>query len=189
MKRVFIVHGWSGYPEEGWFPWLKNELEQKSFSVSVPQMPDADEPDIEKWVKHLTSVVGKPDPNTFLVGHSIGCQTILRYLETLPSAEKIGGVILVAGFFTLTNMEKDELEIAEPWLETPIDYAKVLINTNNITAIFSDNDQYVPLENAALFETRLHPKIIIQKNQGHFSGSNGITELPVVIDELESWTA
>jgi hypothetical protein len=27
-KRVFIIHGWEGYPEEGWFPWLKKELEK-----------------------------------------------------------------------------------------------------------------------------------------------------------------
>ena len=29
MKRVFIIHGWDGYPEEGWFPWLKEELEKE----------------------------------------------------------------------------------------------------------------------------------------------------------------
>ena len=25
-KRVFIVHGWGGHPDEGWFPWLSSEL-------------------------------------------------------------------------------------------------------------------------------------------------------------------
>ena len=29
MKKVFIIHGWEGYPEEGWFPWLKKELESR----------------------------------------------------------------------------------------------------------------------------------------------------------------
>ena len=29
MKRAFIIHGWDGYPAEGWFPWLKRELEKK----------------------------------------------------------------------------------------------------------------------------------------------------------------
>ena len=32
-KRVFIVHGWDGYPEEVWFPWLKKELEAKGFEA------------------------------------------------------------------------------------------------------------------------------------------------------------
>lgn len=46
MKRVFIIHGWEGYPEEGWFPWLKKELEEKSFAVQVLVMPDTDKPQI-----------------------------------------------------------------------------------------------------------------------------------------------
>ena len=126
-KRAFIIHGWDGYPEEGWFPWLKKELENKEFEAIVPQMPDADAPEIGKWVQHLSNVVGTPDGQTFFVGHSIGCQTILRYLETLPSDAAVGGVVFVAGFFTLTNMEDDEVQaIAKPWLTRPIDYQKVL---------------------------------------------------------------
>ena len=33
MKRVYIIHGWEGYPEEGWFPWLKKELEDRGFDA------------------------------------------------------------------------------------------------------------------------------------------------------------
>lgn len=188
-KRVIIVHGWDGYPEEGWFPWLKRELERKGFEVHVPQMPDADAPNIDKWVRHLSGIVDIHNNQTFFVGHSIGCQAILRYLETLPLDAKIGGVVLVAGFFTLTNMEDDAVRaIAEPWLHRPIDYQRILSVCDRMTAIFSDDDMYVPLENAEFFEKRLHPKIIIQKNQGHFSGSNGIEELPIVLTELLKWS-
>ena len=35
MKRVFIIHGWEGHPENAWFPWLKKELEQKRVSQEV----------------------------------------------------------------------------------------------------------------------------------------------------------
>jgi len=50
MKRVIIVHGWYGYPHEGWFPWLKKVLEDKGYSVEVPEMPDTDHPKIDEWV-------------------------------------------------------------------------------------------------------------------------------------------
>lgn len=123
QKRAFIIHGWDGYPEEGWFPWLKKELEKKGFVVSVPAMPEPGEPNIEAWVSHLAHIVGNVDENTFFVGHSIGCQAILRYLETLPENIKVGGAVFVAGFFTLTNVDSsEEKEIAKPWLETPIDF-------------------------------------------------------------------
>lgn len=26
MNRCIVVHGWEGYPEAGWFPWLAREL-------------------------------------------------------------------------------------------------------------------------------------------------------------------
>jgi len=40
QKRVFIIHGWDGYPEEGIFPWLKTELQNRSFMVFIPSMPN-----------------------------------------------------------------------------------------------------------------------------------------------------
>src|SRR3989338_7241510 len=95
MKRIFIVHGWDGYPEEGWFPWLKKELEAKGFEVQVPQLPQADAPRIYNWVPALTKTVGVPDKQTFFVGHSMGCQTIARYLETLPEGVQVGGAVFV----------------------------------------------------------------------------------------------
>jgi uncharacterized protein len=98
-KRVFIVHGWDGYPEEGWFPWLKGELEAREFEVFVPQLPDPGNPRIYKWVPKLKEVVGDADEETYFVGHSMGCQTIARFLENLPQDLKVGGAVFIAGFF------------------------------------------------------------------------------------------
>ena len=184
-KRVFIIHGWGGYPEEGWLPWLKQELEGKGFQVEVPSMPNTDNPKIDVWVPFLKDKVGTPDQETFLVGHSIGCQTILRYLESLPEGAKVGGAVLVAGFVHLAKLdETEEQEIAKPWLETPIQWEKILTHTNNFAAIFSDNDPFVPLDDSKIFESKLGAKIIVQSEKGHFSGSDNINELPVALEEL-----
>lgn len=77
-KRVFLIHGWEGYPEEGWRLWLKKELEQRGFKVIMPAMPDTATPTMEKWVPFLTQIVGNPDEQTYFIGHSLGCITILR---------------------------------------------------------------------------------------------------------------
>ncbi len=98
-KRVFIIHGWGGSPEEAIHNWLKKSLEKKGFSVFVPEMPDTENPVIEKWVTHLGKIAKNPDKDTYFIGHSIGCQTILRYLENISS--KLGGVILVAPWMHL----------------------------------------------------------------------------------------
>ncbi len=187
-KRVFIIHGWEGYPEEGWFPWLKKELEQRDFEVFVPQMPDADNPRIEKWVPALAEAVGTPDKDTYFVGHSMGNQAIARYLESLPEGVKVGGAVFVAGFFKkLTNLEDEEetRETMRHWLESPINLNKVKSHLNKSMAIFSDNDLYVPLDNQDDFRDKLGSQIIIEHQKGHFSGpSDNITELPIVLESI-----
>lgn len=185
QKRVFIIHGWDGYPEEGWFPWLRRELEENKFTVFIPAMPNPEAPEINGWINHLSDIVGDPDENTFFVGHSIGCQTILRYLEKLPVDKKIGGAVFVAGWFTLMNLQTDdEIRTAKPWIEEKIDFNKIKTHTNKFIAIFSDDDDVVPLENKKLFEDNLSAETSIENSKGHFSGSDGITKIQSVLDAI-----
>ncbi|MDO8565798.1 MAG: alpha/beta hydrolase [Candidatus Moranbacteria bacterium] len=187
MKRIFIVHGWAGYPEEGWFPWLKKELETRGFIVVVPQLPDPENPRIEGWVAQLAETVGVPDKDCFFVGHSIGCPTIAHYLESLPDGVTVGGAVFVAGFFRkLTNLEGDAAtqETAKLWLEAPLDLEKVKSHLAKSVAIFSDNDPYVPLDNQDDFCDKLGSEIIVEHKQGHFSGSTGTTALPIALESV-----
>ena len=182
-KKVFIIHGWDGSPENCWFPWLKNELEKKDFVVQVPPMPHPENPTIEDWVACLSGIVGKSDKNTYLVGHSIGCQTILRYIEKL--SRPVGGVVCVAGFFRLLHLATDEeKEIAKPWLETPMNYEKIKRQAKKIIAIFSDNDPDVDLDEKELFEEYLGAKTIVEHQKGHFSDDFGIKELPSALNSI-----
>lgn len=190
-KRVYIIHGWEGYPEENWFPWLKRELENQGFEAHVPQMPDADSPRIKKWIPVITQIVNNPDKNTYFVGHSIGCQAVARYLETLSDDIKVGGAIFVAGFFKrLTGLgeEPDYEAVEKDWIKTPINLEKIKNNLGKSVAIFSDDDPYVPLDNQDDFRDKLGSKIIIQHKMNHFSGNWGVTELPIVLKELLKMT-
>ena len=189
-KRVFIVHGWGGYQEEGWFPWLKRELETRGFQVFIPQLPDADKPRIEKWIPALVSAVGVADVDTYFVGHSMGCQAIARYVENLD--QKIGGAVLVAGFFKrLTGLE-DDADVQETdrhWLTRPLDFEKVKAHLGKSIAIFSDNDPWVPLDNQDDFRDKLRSKIVIEHAKRHFSGSDGVKELPAALRAVEEITS
>ncbi|MBI4020183.1 MAG: serine hydrolase family protein [Candidatus Aenigmarchaeota archaeon] len=181
-KRAFIIHQWCGSPGSDWYPWLKKELEKRGFAAEIPAMPEPESPDIAKWVGFIGKSVGKADRETYFVGHSIGCQAILRYLET---GGHIGGAVFVAGWFTLTREAmptRAEKAIANPWIRTPIDFRKVRQATGNFAAIFSGNDPYVPLENASMFRERLGAKIIIQAGKGHFTKEDGITKVPAALE-------
>ena len=154
----------------------------------MPQLPEAGSPRIHNWVQKLSEVVGIADENTYFVGHSMGCQTIARYLETLPEGVKIGGAIFVAGFFKrLTGLEDDpDVQKTEKhWLDAPLNLAKVKSHLPKSVAIFSDNDPYVPLDNQDDFRDKLGSKIIIEHKKGHFSGrSDGVTELVIVLKSI-----
>ena len=187
MKRVFIIHGWGGNSDELWLKWLKQELEKKGFEATNLEMPDTWHPKISEWVNKLNESVGNADEDTYFVGHSIGCQAIMRYLEQLPESQKVGGAIFVAGWFNLTDETWDEnytKEIADEWIKTPINFEKIKQHSNKFILINSNNDPYVPLSDAELFRNNLGAKIIILENRGHIAGDDGVTELPVVLEEL-----
>ena len=56
--------------------------------------------------------------------------------------------------------------------------------TKNFVAIFSDNDQYVPLDNKDIFTDALEATIIVEHDKKHFSGSIGTIKLPVALEAI-----
>lgn len=184
MKRGILVHRWAGGPEDDWRPWLKRELEKRGYEVLVPEMPDTETPVIEKWVSHLTSVVGTPDAETYFIGHSIGCQAILRYLETINT--EVGGAIFVAGWFNLENLEDDETRaIARPWIETPIDSQKIKQVLPKSALLISDNDPYGAFEENKEKFTQLGCEVAVLHNAGHITSEDGFTEIPEIFKNFE----
>ncbi len=181
MKKIIIVHGWDGSPQEGWFPWLKTEMEKEGWNVQVPQLPNAAYPKPQEWVETLRAVVPMPDENTFFVGHSLGCQTILRYLESFPQDTSIGGAVFVAGFTALQNLDEEEKKIFEPWDQSRPDLQKISKMMKKSMAIFSDDDPWVPLEpNKEYFES-IGSEIVVEHEKGHYSGNrDGCFELIIV---------
>lgn len=184
MKRVFIIHGWRGTPYNHYHKWLKSELEKLGFEVFIPAMPDTESPVIEKWIAHLSEVVGMPDKDTHFVGHSIGCQTILRYLETISTP--IGKTVFVAGWFDLEDPEDELKGAAEPWIKIPIDFVKVKKVLSRSVLLISDNDPYGAFEENKKKFAELGSKIVVLHNAGHITSEDGYKELPEALEEFKN---
>lgn len=193
MKRVFIIHGWGGNPEESWFPWAKDELEKRGFEVHIPAMPDAyekEQPQIQARVNVIKEAVGRAGRDTYFVGHSIGCQSIARYLETLPSETRIGGAVYVVGWLTLKGLEdyeEEDRQAALPWIETPIDFEKVRTISPKSVAIFTKDDPFVDVDNAEFYREKLGSEIVILESGGHLNDESNTKELPEVIQAIEKF--
>ena len=163
MNKIYIVHCWGGTKDDGWYPWLDKELSNENTIVYRFNMPNTESPKIEEWTSFLDKQVEKLDANTYFVGHSIGCQTIMRYLQSKEVC-KIGGILFVA-----------------PWLD--LNFEKVKSFTNNIKCIFSDNDYFVSIEQKSKFEKLLNAHAIVVKGKGHISQDDDVYELNEILEE------
>jgi hypothetical protein len=185
-ERAFIIHGYQGYPSEAWLPWLRDQLVGRGYQVSLPAMPHPGRPVIPEWIDFIKNLVGEPDSRTVMIAHSIGCDAVLHYLEMLGGNSKsVGKTVLVAGRFP-AGMSSEQAEkkaegdeILKPWLTARLDPKKVGLAVGKCTVILSDNDPYIPMDEArASFQGRVAVEIIVEHGKGHFNEDDNITELP-----------
>ncbi len=155
-------------------------MEEKGYEVFVPEMPDTQHPKIAPWAGKLKEIIGEPKEDDILIGHSIGCLAVLRFLQTLENS-KIEKVILIAPWHYLTLDENEDPDIVKAWTETPIDYKKIRSKADEFMAIFSDDDPWVPYkENVEFFKEKLNPELITKHKMGHFN----VAEIPFLPDLL-----
>ena len=184
MKKIYLVHCWDGTSSDGWYPWLKEKINDQNIKLFKFDMPNTANPKIEEWVDYLNSKVDLLNEETYFIGHSIGCQTILRYLKT-KEITKIGGILFVAPWLDLLPEaieDEDSYNTAQLWINTPIDFEKVKQFTNNISCIFSDNDYFVSIEQEKEFRNKLNSKTVIVNNKGHISQDDDVYELQEILD-------
>lgn len=179
MKKVIIVHGYGGYADKNWFPWLKTQLIDAGLKVVVPNMPNTDAPELSLWLNHLSQVVGQIDSDTYFVGHSLGCPTILRLLEGLRDGQKVGGILLVAGFAEPIHFTELNSFTEHPWNDSRIKNA-----TNKVVLINSDNDPHVPLEMGERMRDRFGAELYVMHNAEHINEKAGFTEVPLIYEKL-----
>lgn len=185
MNKIYMVHCWDGTKDDGWYPWLDEKINDENNKVIRFNMPNTENPKIEEWVSELDKQVDILNENTYFIGHSIGCQTILRYLEN-KNVDKIGGILFVAPWLDLLPEaieDEDSYNTASPWIHTNINFDKIKSITNNINCIFSDNDYFVSLSQKEKFEEVLNAKTIVVNDKGHISSEDGVNELSDIYDK------
>jgi len=183
MKNAIIIHGTYGNPNENWFPWLKENLENVGYQVEVPSFPTPDNQSLESWM----NVFGDPEDtlnsDSVLIGHSLGATFILTILESLESPIK--AVFLVSGFLgLLDNQEFDNLNVS--FSTRDFNWKKIKSNVKNIYIYHSDNDPYIPMENAKAISKNLGGKLMIIKDAGHFNSKSGYDRFDRLLVDIKN---
>lgn len=184
MKKVYIIHRWGGSSNNDWIPYVSQELTKWGYEVEAFEMPNSDAPVISEWVSFLDANIDNLDEETYFIGHSIGCQAILRYLENKNT--KIGGVFFVAPWFQLENLEdENSKQIAKPWIETPIDFEKIRKNIPQIHAVLSSNEPYgFVQENKKVLEEKLGAEVTVLQDRGHFTEEDGLVQFSYLVADF-----
>lgn len=179
-KKVIILHGYEGSQGINWFPWLKDEVEGRGVEVQIPLMPNSCSPKLCEWLDYLGKLIGEPDENLFIVGHSLGGPAIFRYLETLPHGKRIGGAVVVAGFAESIHSDAVENFVSGEW-----DDEKIRNSSRNITLINSDDDPYIPMAMAERMRKRFDAKLVVMHKAQHICEKAGFLQLPEALEELQ----
>jgi len=88
-------------------------------------------------------------------------------------------------FSVISNFSKEAIDILKSNnIDLAIDDSDNIPNTEEIICIYSDNDPYVPKEDAEEFANRVNSEKIIINNAGHFNEKFGYTEFKELLKYL-----
>lgn len=191
---VYILHGLGADSNSNWFPWLKQKLKKRGYTVAVPNFPSSAVPKLDEWLSVLKSTIGQYGEG-ILIGHSLGGLLAIQYLLSGGQAPK---VILAATPFEKASI-LPELDGFFPTLEavkslrrakfiptSPVDKMVELVKDElqprptEFIILQSDNDPLVHMESAKKWADALGAKLVVLPGLGHFD----IETLPEILDCL-----
>ncbi len=182
MKTAIILHGTLGSPHCNWFQWLKKVLEDKGLNVWLPQLPNAEQPSLRKWRQFIKEQCPFAiNEETLIVGHSSGA--ILAVILAENNMEKIGAIVGVSVFHdnSLNWQPNSQLFDAE------FDWTSIRQSAKELLFIHSDNDPYVPLNQAQFVAKNTGAEMVIITGEGHFNleRSDEYKQFPKLLEILE----
>jgi hypothetical protein len=182
VKNVFIFHGTEGYPEENWFPWMKQKLEEKGCRVFVPQFPTPPvvPAKISEWFDVLKNYEQYIDEDAILIGHSLGGLFVLRILEKLDHPVRAAFFVgAPVGVKPILNWDRDSA-----FCGFNFDWGSIENKAKHFVVFQSDTDPYVSLGNGEELAKKLNVKLNFVPNAGHFNAKAGYLKFEKLLDEV-----
>jgi uncharacterized protein len=187
--RIVIVPRWAGGPTNDWYSWASAELTRShpSLRVDTLDLPNRNAPVIDQCVAALEAELGddlSALSSTLLVGHSVGCQALMRYLAERPQPsdrDTAPSLVCVAGWWTVD----EPWSSIRPWIDTPIALQRLRKNTGNITVLLSDDDPFTSdwRTNKSTWEQRLDADVRVNMGGRHFNAE----QEPAVLELLRGF--
>lgn len=180
MKTALIIHGTDGYPEENWFPWIKEKLEEKGYKVFIPQFPTPEHQTPEDWFKVFNQYKDQLNEESILIGHSCGGAFLLRVLEKMTTKIKVA--VFVAASAGIKPIKYYEID--RPFVEQPFDWEKIRNSAEHFLIFHSEDDPLICIENGEKIAKETRNDLIRETNAGHFNAKAGYTTFELLAEKL-----
>ncbi|MFM2414855.1 MAG: leucyl-tRNA synthetase, leucyl-tRNA synthetase, partial [Candidatus Parcubacteria bacterium] len=167
VTHIVLLHGKGGSPEKGMFPWLKKTLEQRGYAVTVPELPNSNEPnDVEQAEFVMKNC--KFDKNTAILGHSFGGVVALRILER---GVQVARVALAGTPYSGTFLDGKSRKTIKEACKHGFDFKKILSHAKTFFVLTDINDPIIPKEDGIALAQALNANHIKTDAMGaHFNG-------------------
>lgn len=182
--KVYLIHGYTGSPESDLFPWIIKQLTKNNIDHEAFHMPDPDFPLVKEWDRYLDINIKRVDENTYFICHSLGCVTLLRYLNRQNSSMKIGGMILVSGFLA----KLPQYPMLWDFADVDLDINRIITMVEQRSVFSAPNDMIVNYKYSQDLAELLQAKMITVENGGHFIEQEGFHEFPELFAEFRLMT-
>ena len=177
--NYIILHGSFGSKDGNWFPWLKQQLEDKKLKVDVPQMPvGVGNQNYDNWSEEFSKL--EINENTIIIAHSIAPVFVCKYL--INNKIKVKKLIFVCGFNNYLGIDPDFDAVNEPMFLDNLEDIKNYCN--DIVCYYSDNDPYVKYEVEKEFADTISTEQICIKNAGHINSESGYDTFEDIVSYL-----
>ena len=185
--RAIIIpgNGDGDVRRSNWYTWLEGRLlDHPSFDeVVLRDMPDPLRARRKIWVPFMLDELGA-DERTVIIGHSSGAVAAMRLLEE----HQLHGAVLVASCHTDLGDANERASGYYPPSGGPWRWNEICRNAGgNVRLLHSDNDPFIPLDEAKHVASQLGCALQVESGRSHFfSPCDAIFEAAVAVAQAQA---
>ena len=180
-KHVLFIQGAGAgaYEEDAELVKSLRDVLGTDYTVLYPKMPEEENSGYEAWKAQISKGLARMNGKVILVGHSVGCSMVLKYLSEERVERSLAGIFLIAApYWGAGGWQVDGFTVDEG-------HASKLLKALPVFFYHSRDDDVVPFAHLAMHAEKFpHATIREFDRRGH-QFHNDVSEVAADIASLQ----
>ncbi|ENV09429.1 hypothetical protein F966_02086 [Acinetobacter higginsii] len=182
-NKVFIIHCEHADPEQHWYLWLEQHLQNDELVVERIFLADASHPEAEIWQTCLDAQLKELNEQSIVVAHGLSCVAVARFLAKKLKHTTLKAGVFIAGFNDPISPNSEFNAFIE---HSAFESGLLRANIQRRLVFFSSNDPVVPVPLTFKFSNLLNAQLIEVAQAGHFRAEDGFREFPQLLQVVQT---